>query len=151
MNMSDASALRFYKLFGKLASAAADVDTVSDLKLIKELLNEIAPMLRLSRIAVRIYRNPTEERFGRGETIICFDTGIEGNAVHELRSVTKLMSVVAMTVYMDKSEPALSDDEFEKTDLVARTVLAFISRSKCQDMVKELAFYDDDGFRIVGY
>lgn len=149
MNMSDASALRFYKLFGKLASAAADVDTVSDLKLIKELLNEIAPMLRLSRIAVRIYRNPTEERFGRGETIICFDTGIEGNAVHELRSVTKLMSVVAMTVYMDKSEPALSDDEFEKTDLVARTVLAFISRSKCQEMVKELAFYDDDGFRNI--
>lgn len=149
MNMSDASALRFYKLFGKLASAAADVDTVSDLKLIKELLNEITPMLRLSRIAVRIYRNPTEERFGRGETIICFDTGIEGNAVHELRSVTKLMSVVVMTVYMDKSEPALSDDEFEKTDLVARTVLAFISRSKCQDMVKELAFYDDDGFRNI--
>ena len=149
MNMSDASALQFYKLFGKLASAAADVDTVSDLKLIKELLNEIAPMLRLSRITVHIYRNPTEERFGRGETLICFDTGVEGTAVHELRSVTKLMSVTTMTVYMDKNEPALSDDELEKTDLVARTVLAFISRSKCQDMVEELAFYDDDGFRNI--
>ena len=149
MNMSDASALQFYKLFGKLASAAADVDTVSDFKLIKELLNEIAPMLRLSRITAHIYRNPTEERFGRGETLICYDTGIEGTAVHELRSVTKLMSVSTMTVYMDKNEPALSDDELEKTDLVARTVLAFISRSKCQDMVKELAFYDDDGFRNI--
>lgn len=149
MNMSDASALRFYKLFGKLASVAADVDTVSDFEHIKELLGGIAPMLRISRITAHIYRNLTEERFGRGETLICYDAGAEGNAVHELRTVTRIMSVTTMTVYMAKDEPALSEDEFEKVDLVAKTVLAFISRSKCQDMVERLAFYDDDGFRNI--
>lgn len=149
MKMSDESTLRFYNVFGKLAAATANVDISADLKLVKDLLNEIAPMFRLSGITAHIYRSPAEEQIGRGETLICFETGKNGKPVHELRIVTKLMSITTMTVYMDENEAPLSDDEFEKVDLTARTVLAFISRSKFQDIAEELAFYDDDGFRNI--
>ena len=149
MNMSDGSALQFYNTFGKLASAAANADMASDFNLIKELLNEIAPMFRLSKITAHIYRNPFEERSGRGDTIVCFDTGSEGKTVHELRFISKLTSIATMEIYMDNEEAPLSDDEFEKVDLTAKTLLSFISRSRFQDFAEELAFYDDDGFRNI--
>ena len=147
--MSDESALRFYNTFGKFASTAANADMASDFDIIKELLNEIVPMFRLSKIIAQIYRNPFEERSGKGDTIVCFDTGIEGKPVHELRFVSKLTSIATMKIYMGSNEAPLSDDEFEKVDLTARTLLAFVSRSRFQDFAEELAFYDDDGFRNI--
>ncbi len=149
MKMSDESTLRFYNIFGKLALATANVDISSDFKLVKELLSEIAPMFRLSKIEAHVYRSPADELSGNGETVICFNKGIDGKAVHNIRLVTKLMSITSMTVFMNENEAPLSDDELEKVDLTARTVLAFISRSKFQDIAEELAFYDDDGFRNI--
>ena len=66
--------------------------------------------------------------------------------VGSLRVVTKLMSSATMTVYMTPDEPPLTEEEKWKLELVMRTTLSFISRNRLQDMVEEIAYFDEDGY-----
>ena len=91
--MNDDKTLRFYELFEKLASATQIVNQKPDIPLVESLLNEISAMLRLSKGVTRIYRNPAQEERDEGETMISYDTGEEGDPLHTVRFVTRLMSI----------------------------------------------------------
>lgn len=147
--MNDDKTLRFYELFEKLASATQIVNQKPDIPLVESLLNEISAMLRLSKGVTRIYRNPAQEERDEGETMISYDTGIQGVPVHTVRFVTNLMSIATMTVYMSPDEPPLSEQELSRVDLTMRTALTFISRNRLQVIAEELAFFDDMGFRNI--
>ena len=138
--------IKFYELFTDLVSCMTNFSSI-DIPKIEALLIELSKMLRLSKGVTRIYRNPQEEAAGGGETLCCYDTGIEGKAVHTIRTVTSVMSIATMTVYMAPDEPPLSDYEMGKLDLVMRTVVSFVSRNRLRDIVEELAFFDDSGYR----
>jgi GGDEF domain-containing protein len=47
---------------------------------------------------------------------------------------------------MDPKEVPLSTEEFNKMELVVRTVLSFISRNRLKDLVYRLAYFDDVGY-----
>lgn len=147
--MNDDRKMRFYGLYGKLASVTATINEKPEIQKIESLLNEISAMFRLSKGVTHIYRNPGDEKQGRGETLCSYDTGKKGKPVHTVRFVTRLMSIVTMTVYMTEDEEPLSEEEFEMVDLTMRTVLVYISRNRLQEIAEELAFYDDDGYRNI--
>ena len=139
--------LQFYELLEKLLSLTQIVNVKPDIPQIEDTLIKISAMFRLSKGITHFYRNPGEEAHGEGETMCCYDTGKEGNPVHTVRFVTRLMSIVTMTVYMSDDEEPLTKDELFKVDITMRTILAFISRNRLQVIAEELAFYDDMGFR----
>ena len=145
---TDEKTLRFYNLYIRLVSAMTDVsgNVQAHVPEIESLLIEISTMYRLSKGVTRLYRNPQEEAAGGGETLCCFDTGIEGREVISLRVVTSVMSIATMTVYMAPDMEPLSDDEYWKVELVMRTTLSYVSRNRLKDIVYELAYYDDSGY-----
>ena len=138
--------MHFYELFGQLVSKMTDMNKPADVAGIEGLLIRISSMLRLSKGVTRLYRNPREEELGLGETLCCYDTGKEGILIHKVRVVTSVMSIAEMTVYMEESEPPLTDTEFERVDLVMRTTLSYVSRNRLRDIVAELAYRDDAGY-----
>lgn len=147
--MNEEKELRFYKLYERLASATQIVNKEFDKSEIECILNEIAAMFGLSKGVTHFYRNPGEEKRGEGETMISYDTGEEGDPLHTVRFVTRLMSISTMTVYKKKGARTPTDEELAKIDLTMRTALAFISRNRLQDIAQEMAFFDDDGFRNI--
>ncbi len=138
--------MRFYELFGQLVSKMTDMNKPADIAGIENLLIRISSMLRLSKGVTRLYRNPREEELGLGETLCCYDTGKEGILIHKVRVVTSVMSIAEMKVYMEESEPPLTDTEFERVDLVMRTTVSYVSRNRLRDIVAELAYRDDAGY-----
>ena len=145
---SDDKMLKFYELYTQLVSKMTDVtgDVQANVADIENLLIEISSMNRLSKGVTRIYRNPQEEAAGGGETMCCFDTGIEGKEVLSLRVVTSVMTIATLTVYMAPDEEPLTDEEYWQVELVMRTTLSYVSRNRLKDIVYELAYYDDSGY-----
>ena len=145
---TDEKTIRFYDLFIRLVSAMTDVtgNVKAHVSEIEGLLIEISAMFRLSRAVTRLYRNPQEEAAGGGETLCCYDTGVEGTEIISLRVVTSVMSIATMTAYMAPNEEPLTDDEYWKVELVMRTTLSYVSRNRLKDIVYDLAYYDDSGY-----
>lgn len=143
--LSTEFSMRFFVLFEQLIYSMTNIGNI-DVTKIEELLIEIASMFRLSKGVTRIYRNPQEEEEGRGETLCCFDTGKEGYEVSRIRVVTSIMSIATMTVYMSPEEEPLTEEEKWKVELIMRTTLSFVSRNRLQDVVRELAYYDESGY-----
>ena len=143
--LSKDATMQFYVLFEQLVSAMTDIEH-KDVAKIEALLIEISSMFRLSKGVTRVYRNLQEEKEGGGETLCCYDTGVEGVEVSTLRVVTSVLSSATMTVYMSPDEPPLTEDERWKVELVMRTTLSFVSRNRLKDIVEELAFYDESGY-----
>ena len=145
---TDEKTLRFYNLFIRLVSAMTDVTGNVQVHVpeIESLLIEISSMFRLSKAVTRLYRNPQEEAAGGGETLCCYDTGIEGKEVISLRVVTSVMSIATMTAYMAPDEEPLTDEEYWNVELVMRTTLSYVSRNRLKDIVYDLAYYDDAGY-----
>ncbi len=141
---------RFYELYVQLVSAMTDLEKI-DVPKIGRLLCDIASMFRLSKGVTRIYRNPSEEKAGGGETLCHYDTGKEGNVVSSIRVVTNVSSIATMTVYMAPEEEPLTDDEKWKVELVMRTTLKFVSRNRLGDVARELAFFDEAGYPNLRY
>lgn len=141
---------RFLKLYEQLASLTQIVNQKLEISQIEALLNEISVMFRLAKGVTHFYKNPSDEQRGIGETMCSYDIGAENiKPVHTVRFVTKLLSISTMTVYMTEDEAPLTDEELFKVDLTMRTALAFISRNRLQVIAKELAFFDDTGFRNI--
>jgi hypothetical protein len=77
---------------------------------IEQLLIDISNMFRLSKAVTRLFRNPQEEAAGGGETLCCFDTGIEGDEILNIRVVSSVMSITQMSVYMAPDEKPLTEE-----------------------------------------
>ena len=137
--------MQFYTLYVQLVSAMTDIEKV-DAQRVGQLLCDIAAMFRLSKGVTRVYRNPQEEEEGGGETLCHYDTGKEGKVVSFIRVVTSVMSIVTMTVYMSPDEEPLTEEEQWKVELVMRTTLSFVSRSRLGEIVEELACFDEAGY-----
>ena len=137
---------RFNELFKLLISAMTDMNNI-DIPHIEELLMQISFLLRLSKGVANLYKNPQEEREGKGESIQCFDTGLKGKVVHSIRTVTSVMSIASITVYMPEDAKPHSALEHKRLDLVMRATLSFVSRNRLRDIVERLAYYDDNGYR----
>ena len=135
----------FYKLFSNLVSAMTNFDVV-EVDRIENLLIQLCLMFRLSKAETKVYQNEQDEAEGVGETLCCYDNGKKGDVVLSLRVVTSVMTRAVMTTYMTSDEKPLDEDERVKLDLVMRTVLSYISRSRMRDSLYRLAFFDERGY-----
>ena len=139
------SFVRFYELYEKLLSAMVNFEKV-DAELIGQLLVKISHMFRLSKGVVRVYRNRQEEMEGGGETICPFDYGGECVEIKSIRAETSVLSSATITIYQSPDAEPLTYEEYEKVELVMRTVLSFVTRNRLKDIIYDLAFFDDAGY-----
>ncbi len=142
--------IKYFRLFEDLISSMAEIH-MPDISRIEKNLIEISSMYRLSKAVTRVYRSALEEKKGAGETLSCYDTGIEGDEILSYRVETKVGNIVEMKVYMSKDEIPLNDTEKERVNLVMRTVVNYISRNRLRDMVEDLTYSDTEGFRNQRY
>ena len=138
--------MRFHDLFEQLISCMTDVDNL-DRELIMKLLDQFGDYFRVSKGVAKLYKSPHDELVGNSETLVCHDTGIEGEEIMSLRIVTKIMSIAVITIYMSPNERPLGEEERRRLELVVRTTLTYLSRNRIRDIAERMAFYDDDGFR----
>lgn len=137
--------IEFYELLEKLIFEMSDA-TGMDVDKINGILAVFCKMFRISRGESRFYESLGHERDGRCETFVCYDNGELGQAVMNIRVVTRAQAVVTCSVFMADGEEPLSDEERSKVDLLMRTVLSFVSRNRLQRVVERLAFHDNAGF-----
>ncbi|MCR5651184.1 MAG: bifunctional diguanylate cyclase/phosphodiesterase [Lachnospiraceae bacterium] len=137
---------RFYSLFEDLVRQMT-TQSGSDMRKIEKLLSDIAIMFRLSKGVTTIYKNVDEERKGTGETLCSFDMKVKDVPVCTVRTVSSIMAIVTMTLYMPEDIEPLSEEELGKVKLVMSSVVSFVSRNRMRNIVDRMAFYDDDGYR----
>ena len=136
----------FFDLFMQLLNAMTDSQK-RDVQLIENILVKICSHLRLSKAITYVYLNPQEEAEGKGETLCCYDLGIEGEEIHRLRVVSGFNSIATMITYMSPNEKPHTKEEREQMILVMKTTIMFISRNRLGEMVERLIFYDTDGYK----
>ncbi|MBR1442632.1 MAG: GGDEF domain-containing protein [Firmicutes bacterium] len=149
----DEKKLRYYELMEQLVSAMTNttLDKEKTVSSIQYALGELSKMFRISRSEVCVYRNEAEEKNGSGEMICSYDTGTEHELVKSVRVVTSVMTVTCVNVYMTPGTKPLDDVEKSRVELVMNTTLSYVSRNRLRDIVKELAYYDDNGYKNLRY
>lgn len=143
--MTECQKQKLYQQLERLLQLMTDLNGFSRESL-ESVLAEICIMFRISKGMVRFYQGLNYEMQDRGESYICYDNGRGGAEVHQVRIVTSINAVVKCSILMPEDEEPLSPDEFEKVDLVMKTVLNFVSRKRLQNVVEMLAFHDESGF-----
>ncbi|MBR6717090.1 MAG: GGDEF domain-containing protein [Oscillospiraceae bacterium] len=142
---SQSSSVRYYVLLERLLQVMTDMNGLN-LRKLNSILAELCQMFRLSKGVVRFFQGLNYEMQDKGDTFVCYDDGRGGDAVLNVRIVTKVNAVVTCTVLMPPEEKRLTDDEKAKVDLIMKTVLNFVSRVRLQNVVEMLAMHDESGF-----
>ncbi len=138
--------IRYYELLEQLLTTMNDTDDFT-LDKLNVSLAELCKLFRVSKGVTEFYKSTSNEKSGRGEVFVCYDSGEGGREVMGRRIVTKSMAVAKCRVYMPADAEPLTDEEREKIDLILKTVLSFVGNNKLQKMVERLTFYDDSGYR----
>ena len=146
--MGNERLLEYYRLFEELLRSMTEIDGF-DLEQIKKALAELCKLFRISKGTTEFYKSINHEKTGKGDIFVGYDNGEDSIEIISRRIVTKTMAVVKCSAYMSKNDEPLSDVEYEKVDLIMKTLLSFISRNRLQSVVEKFAFYDNNGYRNV--
>ena len=136
--------IRYYLLMEQLLQIMTKVRGFR-LRELYDVLGELCRMFRISKGTVRFFQGLNHEMEDKGETFVCYDNGKGGKPAVTVRIVTKINAVVTGTVIMPEDEEPLSPLEYERVDLILKTVLSFVSRVRLQSVVEMLAFHDEKG------
>lgn len=136
---------RYYLLLEKLLIIMTKVSGFR-LRELYDVLGELCRMFRISKGTVRFFQGLNHEMEDKGETFVCYDSGEGGEPVITVRIVTKVNAVVTGFVTMPPGAEPLTPLEYERVDLIIKTVLSFVSRVRLQSVVEMLSFHDEKGF-----
>ena len=145
MGITSEKDIRYHELFEKLVSAMTDTDNYN-VDIIFSIIAELCKMFRLSKAVIHIYQNLQDEKEDKGEEICCFDSGIEGKQIKEMRVMSNTMPITKVKVFMPYDAPPLSPFEEEKADLIMRTSINFVSQTRYNRIIEELTYKDDKGY-----
>ena len=138
---------RFNELFERLIDAMTENDR-TDKKRIEDILGDIAAILRLSKAMTRLCRNKHEEDMGGGERLCSYDLHEEDEVlVYAHRLELSMMSYGTIELYMKRGSEPFDDFEKGKAVLVSKTLLTFLCRNRMKNVIRELALFDDSGFK----
>ncbi|MBR4201548.1 MAG: GGDEF domain-containing protein [Oscillospiraceae bacterium] len=138
--------MQFFQLLEELIIAMTE-QRKNNIPQIFEVLTEICRLFGLSKGVTYFYENVNNERLGRGEEIVAFDTGEKHQLVKSVRILTNVMAVVSCNAYRPEGAPPLTPFEDQKLEIVMRTVLNLAGLSRLQKTIEAMAFRDDKGYR----
>ncbi|MCR5684412.1 MAG: GGDEF domain-containing phosphodiesterase [Lachnospiraceae bacterium] len=148
--MDKASESRYLKLFEQMVDMLNDPEHFNR-EALRGLLAELCEIFHVAKGVTEFYKSLSDERAGNGECLCDFDNGHGDKVALYRRYVTRTQAVVISTVYIAEEDPLFTDDEYEKVDLIMRSLQSFISRNRLQGTVEKLVFYDDNGHPNINY
>ena len=142
--------LKYYEYFQELIIAMTDLKDL-DLPAVNQALTKLCKLFRISKGVTRFYDSLQHEELGKCEEIVCYDSGEDCKEVEKIRVVTPAMTVACCSIYMTDDAEPLNEDEHFKVDLVMKTILSFMSRSRLTRILERFTFYDDFGYKNFRY
>lgn len=144
--MKEENLKRYYSLLEELLKETSQPKEVN-YDIVNDILVEIFKVLRVSKAVAEFYNTQEHERVGKGEVFVCFESCGKSKSAFTKRIITKALTVVKCSVFMLEDEEPLSDEELEKVEVVSDVMLNYLAYKGLQDIVEELTFYDEDGYR----
>ena len=148
--MDDARRLEFLRLFENMISKMTFPDRFVREEFIAT-LKDLARFFRLSKGVTEYFRSISDERAGVGEILADFDEGSPDLIAHQRRIVSPAGAVCKVTFYISKDTEPLSEEEIAHLDVVARSLIRFITRNRLSNAVDRLSFYDDNNYPNLRY
>ncbi|MCR5212231.1 MAG: GGDEF domain-containing phosphodiesterase [Lachnospiraceae bacterium] len=148
--MNDDRRLEFLKLFEKLISIMTFPDRFVREEFV-EALRALSIFFRLSKGVTEFFRSISDEKSGVGEILTDYDEGPADFIAHQRRIVSPMGTVCKVTLYMSNGEKLLSDEEIDHLDVVARSLISFVTRNRLSNAVDRLSFYDEDNYPNLRY
>lgn len=142
--------MNFHVLFEKMLKELNSMKKI-DFSLVKEELESICDMFRISKIATKTYQNAKLEELGKADVIISYDSGEEGTVALSTRIVTDMLSIITCEVHLRNGAEPWSSEESEMVSFFLDTVTVYVSRNRIQEAAKRFAFFDDDGYHNFRY
>lgn len=133
-----------------LLESLAELMTVQDgfdIPKIFSVMTELCKLLRVSKGVTSFYESLDREAHREGEDFVCYDSGGPHRLVSFLRMVTPSQMVVTCSVYQEEGEPPLTNEERQRVELIQRMILTFLNRSRQEQIINRLLFWDADGYR----
>ncbi len=141
---------RFSEIFEQIIALMTDSERY-DRELLLQKVAEMAEYFNISKAVTEFYRSPMHEKTGKGDVIVGYDNGKGDKLIHTRRVVPKSQAIVQGKLYMSEDSEPLTPEELEKADITLRAVLSFMSRNRLVQIVEQLGFYDEYGFRNIRY
>ena len=148
--MDDSEKLEFLRLYENMINKMTFPDHFVREEFV-EALRELSIFFRLSKGVTEFFRNLSDEKAGVGNVIIDYDEGPADIIAHQRRIISAVGSVCRITLYMSKDAKPLSEEEKAHLDVVARSLLSFITRNRLATTVERLSFYDEDNYPNLRY
>lgn len=143
----------YYILLEKFLHTMTDMRDAKELDTakIREGLDELCKLLRVSKITVSFFENMKQEFSGKSILVKYFDSKEDSVQVISDRIHTDMLGVAICKVYQPLGAEPWSETERERVMLVLNILLVFSSRDRLRKAVDKLTFYDSDEYRNLQY
>ena len=142
--MDDLKEKQFFRLFEKLVESMTNPDYYDRRSLIAA-IKEMSELFGLSKAVTEFYTSRGDESARKGEILIGYDNGSEGDLIIDIRVDTQTGAVVKGMVYKNK-DVTISEEELHKLRLATNSVMSFLARTRLQRAVEKMGFYDEQGY-----
>lgn len=140
----------YYLLLEKLLHEMHDIEE-PDMKKIGAVLMDFCALMHIARIDAEFYESKMHEVHQKGETFCMHNNGKKTGSFISKRVVSEITGISVYTVYREADANAWTETECSRIELVLKTVIFFISRSRVKKIFEKLTYYDDDGYANLRY
>ena len=142
--------MEFLNLLEKLTDLMSKLDGF-DTPAILRTLAEMCKILRVSKGVTTFYQNTKHEARGDGEALVCYDNGEKHVLASKARVVVPTGMIIVCEVYQAEGAEPFSEQEQKRVDIVQRMILTFMNRSRQEQGIRRLMYYDDAGYHNIRY
>ncbi len=142
--------MEFFPLLEKLADLMSTMEGF-DIPAINDTLAQLCKTLHISKGVTNFYHDTECEKTEKGETFVCYDSGEDHVLISKLRTVTPTGTVVTCSTYQPKGAAPLSEEEQRRAAIVQKMVLTLFNRSRLEESLHRMMYYDDDGYNNIRY
>ncbi len=102
--------------------------------------------LRVEKIEGVFYNGVRQERAGKGEEHICFDTGRESEERLHNRIMADSMTVAHFGIFQAVDAEPWTEEELARIEMIQQTIVTNVSRIRLERQVEYYTYFDNDGY-----
>lgn len=138
--------LAYYENLEKLANAMTE-HTGVDIDQVYAILRNLCGILRVCKGVTEFFSSEAQERAGKGETFVCYDSGSESDMSISDRTTMPGGISARCQVYHEAGIEPWNEQEKSRITTVMRLVIGFLSRSRLNHLVERLTMHDEQGYK----
>lgn len=144
--MKETNRMEYYSLLEQLLGEINRAQNV-DADKVNDILAELCRVLRVAKGVLEFFNSEDHEKAGKGEIYVVFESCGKNKLCYSKRIITKAMTVLRCDAYILENEEPLDDEEMKKLELACGVIMNHMAYHGLQNIVENLTFYDDSGYR----